>query len=49
MVLRDDEAAESGIKEAHALMSGLGIEPAQLIQGAYVDQLGRMAQQSGSK
>jgi len=38
-VLADGEAAEAGVAEAHALMQRLGIGPAQLIEGAYVDLL----------
>lgn len=39
VVLADGEAAEDGVREAHALMSSLGIEPAQLVDQAYVDLL----------
>ena len=39
VVLADGEAAEAGVAEAHALMQRLGIGPAQLIEGAYVDLL----------
>ena len=39
VVLRDDEAAESGAREAHALLKLLGVQPAQLIAGAYIDLL----------
>lgn len=41
VVLGEDEAAEAGVREAHELMAALGIEPAQLIEGAYVDLLAR--------
>ena len=37
VVLQDDEAAESGVHEAQALMARLGIDASQLIEGAYVD------------
>lgn len=41
VVLDDGEADESGVREAQALMMQLGIEPSQLLQGAYVDLLAR--------
>ncbi|MGH8764787.1 MAG: class IV adenylate cyclase [Burkholderiales bacterium] len=37
VVLSDDEATESGIREARGLMEKLGIRDSQLIAGAYVD------------
>jgi predicted adenylyl cyclase CyaB len=37
VVLRDGEPVEAGEREAHDLMQQLGIEPAQLIDRAYVD------------
>jgi len=39
VVLRDDESAEAGEREAHELMAQLGVEPSQLISTAYVDLL----------
>ena len=39
VVLRDDEAAESGVEEAQALLKQLGVQPTQLIAGAYLDLL----------
>lgn len=39
VVLRDGEAAESGIDEAHTLLLELGVQPASLIAGAYIDLL----------
>ena len=39
VVLGDDEPVEAGVREAHALMERLGIEPGQLVEGAYVDLL----------
>jgi predicted adenylyl cyclase CyaB len=39
VVLRDEEAAEAGESEARALMTALGVVPAQLVEGAYVDLL----------
>ncbi|MCX5762624.1 MAG: adenylate cyclase, partial [Gemmatimonadetes bacterium] len=41
VVLEDDEPSETGIAEAHHLMTRLGVERAQLIEGAYVDLLAR--------
>jgi len=39
VVLEENEPAEVGIAEAHALMARLGVEPSQLIDTAYVDLL----------
>jgi predicted adenylyl cyclase CyaB len=39
VVLVDDESAEQGIREASDLMDKLGIQPEQLIEGAYIDLL----------
>lgn len=39
VVLKEGEDAEQGVKEAHSLMAKLGVEPSQLIEGAYVDLL----------
>ncbi|MGM9490155.1 class IV adenylate cyclase [Ideonella sp. YS5] len=39
VVLADDDLAEEGVREAHALMAMLGVEPSQLVQGAYLDAL----------
>ncbi len=44
VVLSDGERSERGVEEAHTLMAALGISPAQLIEGAYVDLLGRTPQ-----
>jgi len=41
VVLADDEDKAAGVQEAHALMAALGIEPAQLVDAAYVDLLAR--------
>jgi predicted adenylyl cyclase CyaB len=41
VVLEEGEPVEPGIQEAHNLMAQLGVEPAQLIEGAYVDLLSR--------
>jgi predicted adenylyl cyclase CyaB len=39
VVLRDDEATAAGEAEARTLMAALGVTPAQLVEGAYVDLL----------
>lgn len=39
VVLAEGETSEGGVREAHELMAALGIEPSQLIEGAYVDLL----------
>ncbi|CAB3690951.1 class IV adenylate cyclase [Achromobacter pestifer] len=39
VVLRDGESAEAGMEEARTLMAGLGVAPAQLLSGAYLDLL----------
>jgi adenylate cyclase len=41
VVLREGEPTETGVAEAHALMSRLGVEHGALIEGAYVDLLMR--------
>ena len=41
VVLRDGESAAEGIVEARRIMAQLGVEPRQLIKGAYVDQLAK--------
>jgi predicted adenylyl cyclase CyaB len=46
VVLNDGEPAEHGIREAHELIARLGVEPSQLVEGAYVDLL---AEKSVSK
>jgi predicted adenylyl cyclase CyaB len=40
VVLRDGEAEADGIAEAHALMTQLGVQAEQLLEGAYLDLLG---------
>jgi predicted adenylyl cyclase CyaB len=42
VMLVDDESPEQGIREASELMDRLGIQPAQLIEGAYLDLLLKM-------
>ncbi len=39
VVLREGEPAASGIDEAHSLLLQLGVQPASLIAGAYIDLL----------
>jgi adenylate cyclase class IV len=39
VVLADDEAVEQGVQTAHRVMAELGVTPAQLVEGAYVDLL----------
>jgi predicted adenylyl cyclase CyaB len=39
VVLADGEPSEGGVREARELMDKLGVQPAQLIEGAYVDLL----------
>lgn len=39
VVLAEGEPSAAGVEEAHKLMAALGITPAQLIEGAYVDLL----------
>lgn len=39
VVLRDDEASDIGVAEAHALMAQLGVDASQLVERAYVDLL----------
>ncbi|MFN8007052.1 MAG: class IV adenylate cyclase [Terriglobia bacterium] len=39
VVLKEHESIEVGVSEAHELMARLGVEPSQLIEGAYVDLL----------
>jgi predicted adenylyl cyclase CyaB len=39
VVLEDGEPLEAGVREAHRLMTDLGIAPSQLVGGAYVDLL----------
>ena len=42
VVLSEGERPEPGIEEAHRLMTSLGIEDGQLIEGAYVDLLAQL-------
>jgi predicted adenylyl cyclase CyaB len=41
VVLSDGERSENGVREAQRVMEALGVEPSQLIEGAYVDLLER--------
>lgn len=47
VVLRDGEPAAAGVAEAEALMAGLGIARADLVEGAYLDLLGAGAAARG--
>ena len=40
VVLGENEPSEAGVREAHELMSRLGIEPHQLVEGAYLELFG---------
>ena len=41
VVLADGDSHESGVAEAHELMTALGISPSQLVEGAYGDLVPR--------
>ncbi len=41
VVLAEGEPLEAGLDEARALMKRLGVQPGQLLEGAYVDLLAR--------
>lgn len=41
VVLAEGESADAGIAEAHRLMAALGVSPAELVEGAYLDLLKR--------
>jgi predicted adenylyl cyclase CyaB len=47
VVLVDDESTEQGIREASQLMEQLGIQPGQLVEGAYLDLM-KVGQPGGS-
>ena len=42
VVLEDVESPEAGVRTAHEIMAQLGVTPAQLVEGAYVDLLARL-------
>jgi adenylate cyclase class IV len=44
VVLEENEPPESGIDEARQLMHRLGIQPAQLVEGAFIDLLEQEAE-----
>lgn len=48
VMLVDDEPPEQGIREASELMEKLGIQPEQLIEGAYVDLMLDMGTDGGT-
>ncbi len=43
VMLEEHEPSEAGVREARALMARLGVEPSQLVEGAYVDLLANVA------
>jgi predicted adenylyl cyclase CyaB len=43
VVLDEHEPPEAGVREANDLLARLGVEPSQLIEGAYVDLLANNA------
>lgn len=43
VVVDDGESVENGVRRAHEVMDQLGVTPAQLVEGAYVDLLARPA------
>ena len=43
VVLRDDDRAETGEREARELMETLSLSPSALVSGAYIDLLERLA------
>ena len=43
VVLSEGESPQDGIDTAHQLMEKLGVDPSQLIEGAYVDLLNKTA------
>lgn len=47
VVLADGERSEAGVEEANRLMREIGIAPAQLIEGAYVDLLAELKDPDG--
>jgi predicted adenylyl cyclase CyaB len=49
VVLDDAEPQEQGVEEAHELMASLGVEPALLIEDAYVDMLARQVTPRGER
>ena len=46
VVLEEHEPSEAGVREACELMARLGVEPSQLVEGAYVDLLANAASKS---
>jgi predicted adenylyl cyclase CyaB len=43
VVLEEDEPPEAGVREANELLARLGVNPSQLIEGGYLDLLGKSA------
>jgi adenylate cyclase class IV len=48
VVLEDDEPALEGARVAEALLENLGIPRSQLVEGAYLDLLGRAGERDGT-
>jgi predicted adenylyl cyclase CyaB len=48
VVLEEHESPRAGVEQAHTLMERLGVEPSQLVSGAYVDLLGTRRARRGS-
>jgi predicted adenylyl cyclase CyaB len=44
VVLADGDTVEAGVQEARRIMASLGVQPAQLVEGAYLDLLSRRSQ-----
>ena len=49
IVLKENESIEVGVQEAQALMAELGIEPSQLVEGAYIDLLAQQEAQLSNR
>jgi adenylate cyclase len=47
VVLRDDQTEAAGAAIAHALLARLGVEPSQLVSGAYLDLLASASSAAG--
>ncbi|MBI2407277.1 MAG: class IV adenylate cyclase [Gemmatimonadetes bacterium] len=49
VVLADEESVEQGVQTAHRVMASLGVDAAQLVEGAYVDLLREAAPAAQSR
>ena len=47
VVLREEESTQQGIAVANELLCQLGVQKSDLVQGAYVDLLGKMSTKDG--